>query len=536
MNTSDARPNDDELLDLFEDFLADTLTPERFEQLQRRLRDDTQVRRDFVRYCHLQTDLHLHMRAKRSSDRVLRQLPPRLAETAPPPAKTTRRWSRFVPRFGPRRSYLGWLAASLLLGGASLVWWHTRPVATSTATMEPMTLEVRTDPEIAWLINAQNCKWADHSEPTDGIRSGTRLRIDNGLAELQFRKGVRIVLEGPADLECLHENAARLHRGKLTARVPESASGFTVLAPEGKVIDHGTEFGVSVGLDGSTAVRVFEGRVEAISAQKSVDLRQEQSARLENGDIQPLEPTQTKFVREIVPPALPQTTRFDFSKIHSGTLTDKNGRGIGLTHRLPGTGTDLPGNDPNLELDPERGRLLLTTTNSDINRQVNMPTGEYLGVRLSELGFTGSEDFAIMVEMPKIPALESIGQFGLYAGARSDSNIRGGLIGRKELGQYTIFMVNNRQGQDQDSHWLGLHHTGDDMRMTLRRVDGKYSLTVENLTTGNSSTLTVRHPEFLDREKDLYVGLFGANTRSEVRRTLIIKELAVTIWKIPRKG
>src|SRR5439155_3091977 len=111
----------------------------------------------------------------------------------------------------------------------------------------------------------------------------------------------------------------------------------------------------------------------------------------------------------------------------------------GLTHRLPGTGSRLPEHDPNLRLDTARSLLELTTTESDINRQFKLHQGEYLGVRLADLGFTGKEDFAVTANIPDIPALEFIGQFGLYAGARSNKNIRGGLLAtrRGEPGQYT---------------------------------------------------------------------------------------------------
>ena len=67
---------------------------------------------------------------------------------------------------------------------------------------------------------------------------------------------------------------------------------------------------------------------------------------------------------------------------------------------------------------------------------------------------------------------------------------------------------------------VGLLTTGTDLRMTLRRAAGRYTLTVENLTAGGASTLTTRHPAFLDGERDLYVGLFGANTQSDQQRTL----------------
>jgi hypothetical protein len=159
-----------------------------------------------------------------------------------------------------------------------------------------------------------------------------------------------------------------------------------------------------------------------------------------------------------------------------------------------------------------------------------MGSGEYLGVRLADLGFTGAEDFAVTVAIPKIPALKRVGQFGLYAGTKSDRNIRGGVISKKEPGQYTQFMVNNNGGIDTDVHFVGLSSVGDDLRLTLRREAGKYTLTVANETTGGSTTLAIRHPDFLDGERGLYVGLFGANTMSEERRTLVIKEMRVTVW------
>ncbi len=72
--------------------------------------------------------------------------------------------------------------------------------------------------------------------------------------------------------------------------------------------------------------------------------------------------------------------------------------------------------------------------------------------------------------------------------------------------------------------------TGDDLRLTLRRLGGQYSLVVDNLTRNSSSTLAIAHPSFLDAETDLYLGLFGANTQSDDRKTLTIREFSVTVW------
>ena len=50
------------------------------------------------------------------------------------------------------------------------------------------------------------------------------------------------------------------------------------------------------------------------------------------------------------------------------------------------------------------------------------------------------------------------------------------------------------------------------------------------MTRKSSSTLEIAHPAFLDGEKDLYAGLFGANTQSDHRETLTIREVKVTVW------
>jgi hypothetical protein len=242
---------------------------------------------------------------------------------------------------------------------------------------------------------------------------------------------------------------------------------------------------------------------------------------------------ESQFVRSAAPLTVftPQTLRVPFTGPIDGTVRDGSGQGIGLTHRLPGTGKGLAEADGNLRLDGKNARLELTTTNSDLNTQYRLGRGEYVGTRLVDLGFTGAEDFAAKVTIPNIPALEAVGQFGLYAGSASNFNIRGGLIG-EGAGNYTQFIVNNDSGKDTaDVCKVGLLTTGTDLRLGLQRVRGRYSLTVENLTKGSTSTLTIRHPRFLDGKSDLYVGLFGANTQSEVRKTLIFKDFQVTVWK-----
>jgi hypothetical protein len=54
-----------------------------------------------------------------------------------------------------------------------------------------------------------------------------------------------------------------LHRGQLSARVPEIAIGFRVDAPGVNVVDLGTEFSLAVDGSGQPKVHVFKGKVRA---------------------------------------------------------------------------------------------------------------------------------------------------------------------------------------------------------------------------------------------------------------------------------
>lgn len=82
-----------------------------------------------------------------------------------------------------------------------------------------------------------------------------------GMVKIEFRQGATTLLEGPARFRILNDNALEMASGKLSASVPNSAHGFTVLAPNLKVVDLGTEFGVDASRLDSTSVQVTSGRV-----------------------------------------------------------------------------------------------------------------------------------------------------------------------------------------------------------------------------------------------------------------------------------
>ncbi len=117
---------------------------------------------------------------------------------------------------------------------------------------------------VAKLVDTKGVRWDSGTLPTEvgaGLSHG-RLRLASGLATVEFRKGARVTLEGPADLEIISADKCFLHRGALTAHVPPPAVGFMVETANARLVDHGTDFGISAGPDGAAKVEVFDGEVE----------------------------------------------------------------------------------------------------------------------------------------------------------------------------------------------------------------------------------------------------------------------------------
>ena len=88
------------------------------------------------------------------------------------------------------------------------------------------------------------------------------LSLTRGLLRLDFSNGARVTVQGPAELEVFDQDRVLLHKGLVTATIPESAVGFVVDTVAAHVVDLGTSFGVSVSENGQTEVCVFDGEVE----------------------------------------------------------------------------------------------------------------------------------------------------------------------------------------------------------------------------------------------------------------------------------
>lgn len=191
------------------------------------------------------------------------------------------------------------------------------------------------DNSVAKLVDAKGVRWDSGTLPTEvgASLSQGRLRLAAGLAVLEFRKGARLTLEGPADLELLSAEKCFLHRGALTAHVPPPAVGFIVETANARLVDHGTDFGISA--NGSTAkVEVFQGEVELqhhISGER-VQLLTKQGASVTRESFSRKAPTDDDAETE-----LPSARQPEARGANVVTLTSAEGRGQAGYAASPGT-------------------------------------------------------------------------------------------------------------------------------------------------------------------------------------------------------
>ena len=121
-----------------------------------------------------------------------------------------------------------------------------------------------TSDTVGVLTRAAGVEWDEDSDyrplPNEPLRAG-RLKLNAGLAQIEFLQGANVVLEGPVEFELSGPNEGALVLGKLRANVPKVAKGFSIDTPKGKVVDLGTEFGLNVEEDGVTEIYVYVGKV-----------------------------------------------------------------------------------------------------------------------------------------------------------------------------------------------------------------------------------------------------------------------------------
>ena len=121
------------------------------------------------------------------------------------------------------------------------------------------------------------------------------LDLKEGLAEVTFKNGARMVLEGPSTFLVPGDDRATLLSGRMSAAVPRTAAGFTVCTNRLAINDAGTQFGLVAYANGGSEVHVFEGPVLA----RAIDTRGQEvgSVELSATEAARLAPVATDFAR-----------------------------------------------------------------------------------------------------------------------------------------------------------------------------------------------------------------------------------------------
>jgi hypothetical protein len=156
----------------------------------------------------------------------------------------------FMIRARQRLLSFGTLAAALLIGlSISVVAYviASRPVY------------------IGQLTDATGCKWG--ASPVGigvgtFLESGHDLELIEGRAVITFASGAKVFLEGPTSLRVNSTTEVHLMNGRLAAKVPRQAIGFTVASSLARFVDLGTAFTLTLKAEKSFALEVFEGLVE----------------------------------------------------------------------------------------------------------------------------------------------------------------------------------------------------------------------------------------------------------------------------------
>ena len=158
------------------------------------------------------------------------------------------------------------MAASIafLLGLALMHFGSSRPGEEVQVAAAPST-QAAAEPSatgFAVIENLIGVEWAEGQVTrSEGDSLGAEvLRMQAGVAEIQFFSGAKMVVEGPAEIEFKSAWEATCRQGILRMRVPPAARGFRLLGPETEIEDLGTEFGFEV-REGKAHLEVLEGEV-----------------------------------------------------------------------------------------------------------------------------------------------------------------------------------------------------------------------------------------------------------------------------------
>jgi hypothetical protein len=175
-----------------------------------------------------------------------------------------RRWSEVI-------RYLAGVACMLLaaVGASQLLNRRSAEVAAvapaNGPSHPPVAAEMSAERGVATITGLESVRWSDpqtRGRLLGRCAIGDRISFQAGAAQLTFDAGAQVAVFGPADFEITSATSILCARGRVTTLVGERGKGFTIETPRAKVVDLGTQFGLSISDEGETEVVVFRGSVD----------------------------------------------------------------------------------------------------------------------------------------------------------------------------------------------------------------------------------------------------------------------------------
>lgn len=200
----------------------------------------------------------------------------------------------------PRPLFYGSIAAVVAIF-AFLFWPGSIPKPPVDGTSETPLVEVAVvieQVDAVWDAGEREIHNGDtiHNEP---------ITLSEGFARLRFASGAEVILEAPCVFEPVSPVRMKFQRGDLWARCePESSKGFTVESRNARIVDIGTEFGVSVAANGILETQVFDGEIELAAVSngtigRPMRLRKGEARRMsaDGRNVTEVEANRFRFVR-----------------------------------------------------------------------------------------------------------------------------------------------------------------------------------------------------------------------------------------------
>jgi ferric-dicitrate binding protein FerR (iron transport regulator) len=239
--------------------LEDSLTPEEHRELESLLIENEAARKVYITYFQDTACLRWLCLEELSGS-----IEP--AQAVPMRVRQNRGFRRRIATF----ALFGGVACLLV---AAIFAWMNSQDAELVATAPSPAVDIAA-PQVATITGLGAVRWA---EPSAGARLlsrctvGDRLQLRDGAIELTFDAGAQVTVFGPADFTITSGTSINCRRGRVTTLVGERGKGFVVNTPQAKVVDLGTQFGLSISEKGETEVVVFQGSVDMSSASAKAD-------------------------------------------------------------------------------------------------------------------------------------------------------------------------------------------------------------------------------------------------------------------------